>query len=205
MDEATTVVCCVCHSSSNQIYENFVLLQTKHSHRSVSTILILILGEESAFSWSKSDPICYECVGKINDYDEAFEKMQIIERQLRLIHENINTKQEIDAVSNANVCTVDESDANGFDESDANRFDSDNGYEDFKSEDSFHELTFNEVRRVQSENFTVTPSKEVDHFVGQKSDNEPVGDQISNEMKKSEFYCEECGRTMQTYRGLTVR
>lgn len=95
MNESPAAACCVCHNASDWFYENISLLQSKHSDRSISALLKLIMGEELASDWSTSDTImCSECVGKINDYDEAFQRMQSIERELKQTHSNIRVEIE---------------------------------------------------------------------------------------------------------------
>lgn len=128
MNGSPAAACCVCHNASDWFYENISLLQSKHSKRSVSAMLKLIMGEELASDWSTSNTImCSDCVDKINDYDEAFQKMQSIERELKQIHQNIPVKiedGEVTAIAAGNVM----------------EFDIDNG--DFSSEDitdSFNE------------------------------------------------------------------
>lgn len=99
MNESPAAACCVCHNASDLFYENISLLQSKHSERSISALLKLIMGEELASDWSASDTImCSECVDKVNDYDEAFQRMQSIERELKKIHSNIRVEIEDEKV-----------------------------------------------------------------------------------------------------------
>lgn len=190
MDASPT--CCVCYNSSNRFHENTSLLQTVRSHRSISAVLKLILGDKSASNWSASDPICCECVDKVNDYDDAFQKIQSIERELKRIRQNINVKKKNDAARiAASVITPD-------DDFHVDGFDDHNAGVDFKSNDGSREPFLNKVQLKQSVNFEETSGIEEYIVEGKPIDN-------SGESKKSEFYCEECGKNLQTYRGLSVR
>lgn len=195
MDDSRAVSCCVCQNLSNKFHANISLLQSKHTNKSVSSVLRLILNDELASDWSVSGPICNECVDKINDYDEASEKMQSIERELKEIHRQVSMKLESDfgtfvasAISDDNDFDADGMDDHGSD----------------KADDSSNEPLSNKVQHEKSENFENLSNVEED-LVKREAVDEPDAGGESTETKKSEFYCEECGKNLQTYRGLTVR
>lgn len=188
-----TATCSVCHKSSNRCHENVLLLQTKQSEKSISTILTLILGDELASNnWSVPKPICVECVDRIDDYDEAFEKTQSIERELKHIHQNVHIKWETDTVPIVtSTIAVDAFNTDGMDVDDANGDYNSNG----PFSESLEQFENSEEETVPIEESTV----ERDAVDGS------VADEISSEMIKSDFYCEECGKNLQSYRGLSVR
>lgn len=190
MDGSRRATCCVCYNSSNGFHENILLLQTKHSNKSISAILTLILGSESTCDWLACDPICFECVNKINDYDESFEKMQLIEREFKRIQQNNSNK--IKANNFASIAAND-----GDVEFHDDRFGVDDDDSDLKSDDT-NEPVFNGFQLV---NFDET-SHTNDPGVEQKSID---ADKLCSETIKSEFYCEECGKNLQSSKGLTVR
>lgn len=52
------------------------------------------MGELLTLEWTPSDALCTDCVGKVNDYDEAFEKMKSVERELQHIYQSVGVKFE---------------------------------------------------------------------------------------------------------------
>lgn len=115
MDESTAAKCCVCHKSSYWFYENISALQSRQSTRTIPVILKLIMGEELSIDWVSSGAMCFECVDKINDYDEAFEKMQLIERELKRIHKVTRVKLENEGFFSMNANAICDGDAMAFD------------------------------------------------------------------------------------------
>lgn len=195
MNESPTATCCVCFNSSHRFHENISLLQAANSDRKISSILKLILGDESDSKWSAPNPICFDCVGKVNDYVEAFEKVQLIERELKQIHQNKNINFEDKTVPIAVIPVDDRFNYDDFD---------DNNAADSESDDSSNEPKFNEVQLEQSVEFEAASVIEESN-VEQKSNDVPVFEKFSGETRKSEFYCEECGKNLNTSKGLTVR
>lgn len=86
--------CCICHKTTNWFYENISLLQAIHSGKSIAAVMELILGEGAALTWCDFDDICYECVDMVNEYDDAYKKLQSIERKLKMIHQNAYVQLE---------------------------------------------------------------------------------------------------------------
>lgn len=93
MSYLPAAVCGVCHLQSDEFFDDMSKLQSKHSDRTICVVLGLIL-TKSLPDWMESGAICFECVDKVNDYDEAFEKMKLIESELRQTHRNIRVKLE---------------------------------------------------------------------------------------------------------------
>lgn len=106
MDKSRVAKCCICHHTTDWFYDDVSLLQSKHSQRSIPVILKVIMGKELAQNWTPSDPMCVECVNKINDYDEAYEKMQSIELELTQIYQNIKVKYETEDGTVYGACTA---------------------------------------------------------------------------------------------------
>lgn len=197
MDEAPTATCFVCYSPSNSPDAYRLSLQTKHSRRSINTVLKMILCDESAPIWSESDAICFECVDKINDYDQAFEKMQLIERELKLLHRSKSLKPEshMEPAAAGVIACDDEYRADGFDV--------DNKDDDFSSDNSSND-PFDQPQ--PNEGPSNTCGDPTNTNVQRNSVVElTVNDEVSSELKKSDFHCDECGKVLPTCRGLTVR
>lgn len=128
MDESRAAECCICHHTSDWFYDDISVLQSKHSQRSIRVVLKLIMGEELIQDWAASNTMCFECVDKINDYDEAFEKMQSIERELKQIYQSIDVKIETEDGTVYGVSTVAESNEHDTEQFDANHL-SENFYD----------------------------------------------------------------------------
>lgn len=90
MDHYST--CFVCRKSVDCFHENLRTMKTMHSKTPICAAIKLILNKESSsiHSLNKSSIVCYECVGKINEFDTAQNKMQQIQRELNRLHENAN-------------------------------------------------------------------------------------------------------------------
>lgn len=89
--------CCICLNSTNWFHANISSLQAMHSARPILAVIEIILGEEMPTSTiNNTNTLCFECVDKINDYDEAYEKMQIIEREFKLLTQKSIVKLECD-------------------------------------------------------------------------------------------------------------
>lgn len=195
MNESPTATCCVCFNLSHRFHENISLLKAANSDRKISSILKLILGDESDSNWSAPNSICFECVSKVNDYDEAFEKLQLIQRELKKIHlgKYVNVKDETVSIA---VIPIDD----GFPDVD---FDGDNAA-DSELDDGSNEPKFNEVQLEQSVEFEEASVID-ESYVEREPTDEPVSKKIHSETRKSEFYCEECGKNLNTSKGLMVR
>lgn len=90
--------CCVCHDSTEQTSDNVSQLQSMHSQLTMPVLLKMILGEELAVEWTTSDTMCFGCIAKVNDYDEAIQKAQTIQNNLVMVHRErrVDVKMECD-------------------------------------------------------------------------------------------------------------
>lgn len=75
--------CFVCRKRSKWSYENIVYLRTKHSERTLLAVMNAILGEASKLVCLMPASICFRCVDRINEYDAAYEKMLMMEREIK--------------------------------------------------------------------------------------------------------------------------
>lgn len=198
MNESPSSKCCVCHSLSSLFHPNILSLRTKHTNKYVHEVLESILSDDSTSNWSTSDSICIGCVDKINDYDDTFEKLQSMRRELNDIHHGGRfeltaalsgiEKNDFELVPIAAV-TIEEFNANAPDGDPCSvNFEIDNTLNDSISEDG---------RQEQKEETSKT-------VVECDAINGPVSVGLNSD-EKTEFYCEECGKNFQCYRGLTVR
>lgn len=195
MNESPKATCCICYNTTDAYS---LPLSTKHTKRPINVVWKMILGDESAPVWSASDAICFYCVEKINDYDEAYQKMQLIERELKFLHRRVSLKPESyleQAAGSSAISVGEECSADGFDVDDGCA-DSDENSNSSSGESHTDEGALN----------TNLDSTNTDTYAQQKPVVEPtVRAELSGELKKSDFHCDECGKEVQTYRGLTVR
>lgn len=97
--------CFVCRRRSNWFYENIFYLRTKHSERTISAVMNIILGDSVCLIPAA---MCFKCVDRINAYDEAYEKMQKMEREFKsLICVKMITKlPDAEAVASADAMSI---------------------------------------------------------------------------------------------------
>lgn len=185
-------ICFVCRKRSKWFYENFLRLRTKHSERKISTIIKIVVGEASAKQYEFNPAaICFKCVDKINEYDELYEKLQIMENEfksmicLNMIAKIENTvvhtkpTDDVIVVADANVV-----DANGIDEN--------------KSAGDIVVVSSNAAVNIE----VPEPPQIV-----QESEplfDKPVADKVASKTKKTDFYCEECEKSFRNKQGLMV-
>lgn len=76
-------LCSIQGNATKETKSNVIYLKAKHSRRTISSALEVILREDSASICANAAAVCFKCVDKINEYDDAFEKMQAKERELK--------------------------------------------------------------------------------------------------------------------------
>lgn len=173
--------CFVCRKRSKWFYENILYLRTKHSERTITAVMKTILGETSVLVCSNPAAMCFKCVSRINEYDEAYEKMQIMEREFKsMLRVNTITKNE-DADDLALIpIDYEIADANEVDDikMDADKIADTLGLDTSNGPDDIEQL--------------------------KQPEPEPQPNKISSKKKKTEFNCEECKKSFRNKQGLMV-
>lgn len=173
-------------------YENMLLVRTKHSEKSISAIVKIILGEDYAAVWCLNKPaaICLKCVDRINQYDGACEQLQKMKEEMKsMICANIIPKLA-HADPNNTPTDIVITDAN---EVDARELDFD------KQDDDI--LLVSSDGRVNIENPEPPQNNQDDSIVEEIPVDEPVPDRVPSKRKLSDFHCEECKKSFRNKQG----
>lgn len=200
MDEG---MCWLCHKITKWFYENMLILRTKHTETKVPAMIKNILGKESTAAWclNNSVPICFKCVSRFNEYDEACQKLQIMEQELKsMISENVIVKT-VDADADTNLTDSGLAAANGID---TEQMDVDQCVEDLALDTSKHPV---DVNLLQQTDPTIEPKPiELDQQPenSQVIIDEPSPSKIIVIKEKSDFYCDQCKKAFRNKQGLMV-
>lgn len=187
--------CFVCRKRSKWFYQNFLLVRTKHSERTILAIIKIVLGEASTSHCFSPATMCFKCVDRINEYDEVYEKLQIMERELKsMICVDMIPKLAVadDCPEEKNTLIDDViTDVNGVDD----------------KEEEADEKVGNIVLVSLDGPINIEPPQieQEESIVEEKPVDEPIAEKLPCKKKKSEFHCEECKKSFQKKQGLMVR
>lgn len=206
--------CFVCHKRTYLFYENIIHLKTKHSERTLPAVMKIILGESYAWVRLNLAAICFKCVDRFNDYDEAYEKIQKMELEIKtMINVNVITKLvDADAhIIETNSELLDVNSVNieqiNMDQSDENIvLDTASGAADIENLKQSENSQTNFMRSCSIEQNVVELKRPENSQAGieQKPSMEPVANKKSSKKKNSTFNCEECKKSFGNKQGLMV-
>lgn len=189
--------CFVCRKRSKWFYENVFFLRTKYSERTIAAVMKIVLGEASALICINPAVMCFKCVDLINEYDEAYKKMQVMEVELKsMIDVNMIAipKQE-DADDHTTPTDDVTNDANDID---ATKMDVD-------SNDVGDSISITSNGAVDIESLKLPENNEEDPNVTQKPIEEDIVENVpSKKKKKSKYYCKPCNKSFKGKRGLQI-
>lgn len=158
----------------------------------------IILGEASNSVCLNPAAMCFKCVDKINDYDEAYEKMQKIEHEFKsMIGVDMTMKS-----ADPDVCAKDNNTLTDDVTTDANGM---AGEVMAANQNAGDTVLVSSDEAVNNNEPLELPQN--DHNVSileQKPVDEPAAKKILCEKKKSEYHCEECKKSFRSKRGLVV-
>lgn len=183
-------MCFFCRKRSQWFYENVFYLKTKHTHRTISSVMEVILREDSASVCSNAAAVCFKCVDKINEYDDAFEKLQAKERELKsMIFVNLIVKHK-DA---ADQITLPEDKL-----ADAIEVDTDEINEEKKDDDI---ILDDSISPVNIADLHQTRNRTGDRVVERK---QLLVRKIPSKKKNTDFQCDSCGTFYKNKHRLNV-
>lgn len=179
-----------------------LILRTKHTEKKIPEMIKNILGKESTAAWclNNSVPICFKCVSRFNEYDEACQKLQIMEQELKSM---ISVNVIVDSVdADADTNPTDElAAANGID---TEQMDVDQCIEDFALDTSKHPV---DVKPFLPTDPTIEPkpielNRQPEN--SQATIDEPIPIKSTVKKEKSDFYCDPCKKAFRNKQGLMV-
>lgn len=144
-----------------------------------------ILGESLGLVCSNPAAMCFKCVSRINEYDEAYEKMQIMEREFKSMLRVDTIAKNEDADDQVALIPIDYEIANEKENANSNEVDG---------------------IKIDADTWlgldTPNGPEDVEQLVQPEPDPEP--NKMLNKKKKSEFNCEECKKSFRNKQGLMV-
>lgn len=185
------IVCWVCHKRTQWFYGNMLLVRTKHSQKSISAIMKIILGEEYEAVWclNESAGICLKCVDRINQYDGACEELQKMKEDMKsMICANIIPKLANADPSNTPTDNV----ITNANEVDAKKIDLDEEVGDITLVSSDGRVNIEPPEPPQNDHEDSIVKETVTH-------------KIPSKRKTLDFYCEQCKKSFRSKSGLMVR
>lgn len=210
-------MCWVCNKRTKWFYENILLVRTKHSEKLISAIMKLILGEEYAAVWCLNKPaaICFKCVDRYNQYDEAYEELQKMKEEMKsMLCANIISKHADAYMNNTptNNVITDASEAHAeeidvdkpINDSILDNLNRRTNIEAAESPQSNREDSIVQRIKVAKEPVAEEPVAE-EPVAKEPGATKPTSNKIPIESETMDFYCEECKRSFRKKQGLMVR
>lgn len=150
----------------------------------IRAVMGIILGEAYPQVWSDSAAMCFKCVDKLNNYDEAYTKMQIMEQEFKSML-GVNVMVNMENIDD-NVAAAENKEVDDVDKMDVDK----------------------PLAEVSNDSLVVDIVQSADPDVSIEKENptdEPASDTVSSTKKKSEFYCKACKKSFRKLQGLNVK